>query len=444
VIEVGGQALDARSLTPSISRSHGFRFVHQQNSTFRDLSVAENLAIGHGFETGRGKTINWRRQLKVAATQLTRFGIDCDPAQPLSELSPARQCLVAIARALRDEGDDTPRVLVLDEPTASLPTAEADHLLEALRRYAAAGVAILYVSHRLDEVLFVADTISVLNDGHLRATFPRADTTRERLAEFIAGRLLAQVQTRRQAPLGQPILEVDHLRGGPLRDVSLTVHEGEIVGIAGLLGSGRSTLLRTLFGLRQPEGGRVLMAGKEVAFSSPGDAMAAGVAYIPEERLREAAFASLTVRDNLLIASTPHDRRKGLLSKRAEGARARTLMADYGVRAASPDAPLSSLSGGNQQKVMLARWLCRAPRLMLLDEPSQGVDVGARSEIAELIRESVQTGAAAIVVSSDADELEVLCDRIVFMANGRTSATIIGAESAETLEQMVGEVGTIG
>jgi ribose transport system ATP-binding protein len=300
------------------------------------------------------------------------------------------------------------------------------------------------VSHRLDEVLSVADTISVLYDGRLRGTFPIADMTRERLAELIAGRLLSQADLRRHAPGTKPILRVDHLRGGAVRDVSLTVHEGEIVGIAGLLGSGRSTLLRALFGLYQADAGQVVIDGKRVEFSSPRDAMAAGVAYVPEERLREAAFGSLTIRENLLAATVPQYRRKGRLSRRAEDERAKELMERYTVRAASLDAPLSSLSGGNQQKVMLARWLCRAPRLMLFDEPSQGVDVGARAEIAGLIRQAVQSGAGALVVSSDADELELLCDRIVFMARGRTSATMdTRAETADELEQMVGEIGGV-
>lgn len=418
-LEVGEARHDVSGLTPSVARELGFRFVHQQRTTFAEMSVADNLAIGHGFVTGAGGRVQWREQRTRAAATLDRFGIDADPSQALGSLTPARQTMVAVARALQDQQDASDGILVLDEPTASLPAGEVAVLLDALRRYAGQGQTILYVSHRLDEILTVADAATVLRDGVVRTTAPRADLTHDSLVELIVGRALeAAAPSPAARPHTSTILEARDLRAGAVRDASFALRAGEVLGLAGLLGSGRSTLLRALFGAVPLEGGELRLNDQKLSLNGPRDAMDAGIAYVPEDRTAEAAFADLSVADNLSMATLATYWRRGRLRHRAARSDARGLMGRYGIRAASERAPLGSLSGGNQQKVMLARWMRRGPRVLLLDEPTQGVDVGARAEIYGLVRRAADAGAGVIVVSSDAEELTLLCDRVLILRRG--------------------------
>jgi len=418
-LEVRGGRHDARDVTPSVARQLGFRFVHQQPTTFADMSVADNLAIGHGFVTGAGRRVQWREQRAHAAATLERFGIDAKPSQALGSLTPARQTMVAVARALQDQQDASDGILVLDEPTAALPAGEVHLLLDALRGYAGHGQTILYVSHRLDEVLAVADAATVLRDGAVKTTSPRAALTHDRLVELIVGRALeAAVATTAARPRDATILEVRNLRSAAVRDAGFVLREGEVLGVAGLLGSGRSTLLRALFGAVPLERGELRLAGQPLLLQGPRDAMAAGIAYVPEDRISEGAFGDLSVDENLSMATVGTYWRRGRLRHRDARGDARGLMRRYGIRAASERAPLASLSGGNQQKVMLARWMRRSPRVLLLDEPTQGVDVGARAEIYGLVRRAVDAGTGIILVSSDAEELALLCDRALILRRG--------------------------
>ena len=415
---------------PEEAREAGLRVVHQKSSVFPDLSVAENLALGAEFPRRRIGAINWRAQRRRASEVLERFGIDADPADPVQRLRPATRAMVAIARALQDLNDDRPGTLVLDEPTASLPPSEVHVVLEAMRRYAAAGHAVIFVSHRLDEVLSATDRLTVLKDGVEVAELSTADTDHDQLAELIAGRSLAGTRGSshvRRASDGGPGLSVQGLSGGGLKHASFTVERGEIVGVAGLLGSGRSSLLRLLFGVTQRTGGTVTLSGRPLSPRKPIEAMRAGVAYVPEDRTSESVFSELSLVENLSIAGQERYWRRGLLRKRREMRDSLTLIDAFGIKCESPSASIAQLSGGNQQKAILARWIRREPSLLLLDEPTHGVDVGAREDIYSLVRQAAGQGTCVLVVSSDAEELELLCDRLLVLRDGVTVDSI-GAE----------------
>jgi ribose transport system ATP-binding protein len=437
-IEVDGQAHDLDRWTPARARDARLRFVHQQPSTLPDLSVAENLAVGHGFATGPTRRIHWAAQRRRAADVLERFRVDALPDARLGTLGPARQKMVAIARALQDQDGERRGILVLDEPTAALPEREADLLLEALRGYAARGQTIVYVSHRLEEILRVASRASVLRDGRVAGTCDRHDLGHDRLVELIVGHMDAGIQrgkARRSA--GAPLLSLEGLAAGAARDATLSVRAGEIVGVAGLLGSGRSSLLRSVFGA-VPRSGVVRVGSTVVAPGDIGAAIAAGIALLPEDRAAEAAFMDLSVADNLSAACIARYWRGLRLRHRRERIEALRLIDEYAIKAPSSGAPLATLSGGNQQKVMLARWMRREPLVLLLDEPTQGVDVGARTEIHRLIRRAVDGGAGALVVSSDLEELAGLADRAVVLVEGRTTCELpTGEHSAHRLGRLV-------
>jgi len=424
-IELRGDRRVARSHTPGEARAGGLRFVHQQSSTFPDLTVAENLAIGRGFERGWGGRIRWAAVRRRTADVLERFGIDARPDTVVRDLGPATRVMLAIARALQDQADATEGILVLDEPTASLPKGEVDFLLASLRRCASLGQTVVYVTHRLEEVVEVADRATVLRDGVVVETLPRERIDHGELVALMVGREVTAAKSRRAASAPRPeeaprvVLAADRLgRGG----ASLALRAGEVVGLAGLLGSGRSGLLRALFGAAPGET-RVAIDGRPVLLRNPDDAKRAGLGYLPENRA-DSLFADLTIGENLSIASLKGLTRWGRISRPAERAGTAAAMRKFLVRGATSDAPASSLSGGNQQKVMLARWLHREPRALLLDEPTQGVDVGARAEIHQLIRRAVDAGAAALLVSSDVEELAALSDRALVVRDGAIVAEL--------------------
>lgn len=444
----------------------GVRVVHQSASTFPDLTVAENIGLGAGLPTRPGRSIRWSQARSTAADALARLGVAVDPASRLGDLGPAVQTLVAIARALADVDatgatTTTPRLVVLDEPTAALPEREVAALLGGLRRLVAAGHAVLLVTHRLDEVTRAADQATVLRDARRVASFPVGSRPPDEVVALItggAGNNTEGAASRRSAErssgppasvaaseagsLGRsgvesprasaPLLAVRGLRAGRLRDVSFSVGDGEIVGVAGLLGSGRSTLLEALFGVRRAAADHVILAGDVLALNAPGRAMAAGVALVPEQRERS-VFATSPVAENLSIADLDRFRqggRAGRVDRRAERTAASGDLDRYSVVAGSAHAPMTTLSGGNQQKVVLARWLRRDPRLLLLDEPTLGVDVGARAELHTLIRRTVAAGGRAVLcVSSDVEELCALADRILVLHDGRLVDEVAGDDA---------------
>jgi len=349
---------------------------------------------------------------------LERFQVDARPDQEMADLGPATQTMVTIARALQDQDGDRDGVLLLDEPTASLPAPEVTLLLDALRRYADAGQAIVYVTHRLEEVFSVADRATLLRDGRLAGDVEPRSLDHATLVELMTGRTVEQVERLRGRRGGRPVLAARRLSGRGLPALDLDLCEGEIVGLGGLIGSGRSTLLKALFGAVPLTSGTISIDGEPRRIDSPSDAMAAGLAYVPEDRQADAAFPELSVGENLSLTVVPAYWRRGALDRREERRDALGLLDSFLITAESDRAPLRSLSGGNQQKVVLARWLRRGPRVLLLDEPTQGVDVEARAEIYELIHRAVADGAAALIASSEFEELARICDRVIVLRRG--------------------------
>jgi len=421
-IDLKGERIELKDWTPDRARDLGLRFVHQDLGLFPRLSIADNLFVDHGYPTSFGGRVDRRKVRDATLEMLRSFGVRAMPDRPLGSLRPAEQTMVAIARALR--GDDA-SVLVLDEPTVSLPKHDVDLLFDALRAHVAAGQTIVLVSHRLDEVLSFTTDLTVLRDGEVVGCVCTADTRSEAVVELIAGRSLDRLYPEVPEPSDAEILlTVEGLHAGPLRGVDLTLRSGEILGIAGLLGSGRSELLRALFGDLRVRAGRITLDGVAVRFRGPADAVAAGVAYVSERREWDGIFSGESVTTNLGV-TTIDDNWSGVRMRTgAERRQAATLVADRGIVAPSIEASIGSLSGGNQQKVVLARWLRRSPRLLLLDEPTQGVDVMARADLYEWIRTATDAGAAAIVVSSDAEELTNLCDRVLVLVDGRSVAEV--------------------
>jgi ribose transport system ATP-binding protein len=415
-------------LTPAVSRGLGFRFVHQDVPVFLELSIAENLALGSKFELAAGGRIRWRRQYARAKRVLDDFGLDISPRAPASRLGAAARTLLSVCRALQDQADPGAAVLVLDEPTSALPRTEVAWLLSSLRRLADQGQTILWVSHRLDEVCRMADDITVLRDGVHLGTMPLGDRTVADLAELVVGHPVERV-TASSVRDGTPVLlAARRLSAGAAKDVDLDVRRGEIVGLAGITGSGRSSVLRGVYG-QLPRGGSVVVNDAEVRGGRIQAARAAGVRFLPEER-RLIGFADMSVAAN---ASAPDVGRywRGFLNRRAERRSAERLIEQLGVRARSADANLGSLSGGNQQKVLVGSALRAEPTVLLVDEPTQGVDVGARADIHVLIKNAIAERGCAVVVSSDLEELVDLCDRVLVLVGGRIVAELTGAEITE-------------
>lgn len=438
-VEIHGHRLEAADITSTEAHTSGIRVVHQDLGLFDQISIAENFAFDSGFPTRPGGRIGWRQLHQRVANLLEQYGVHARPQDMVGTLRPAQKTLVAIARALQDQATDD-FVLLLDEPTASLPRHESEMLLAALRERAALGQTIAFVSHRLQEVRDVADEITVYRDGRVAGTLA-GNAPEDDIVGLIAGPehvAGSRAKNARKRPdHGEAVLEIRGMSAGPLHELDLTVAAGEVVGVAGLLGSGRSTLLDVVFGVRAPSRGRVLVAGSELRPADIAGSMRQGVAHVPENRLRDAAFASMTVRENL-SAAVIGSFWSGWMRSGRERAATRELMGRFNVKASASDTRILALSGGNQQKVMLARWLRRSPQLLLLDEPTQGVDVVAREEIYRAIGEAADRGCAVLLASSDHEELATVSDRVVVLADGRAVTTLSGPEiTPEGLTQLV-------
>ncbi|WP_158220515.1 sugar ABC transporter ATP-binding protein [Kineosporia sp. A_224] len=427
-IEAAGHRLASEHWTPQVAAGT-LRFVHQDLALVDGLSIADNFGLARRYPRSRWGRIDGAGLARHVAAQLGRHGLDLDPQRPVASLRPTDRALVAIARALDGIGDDA-TTLVLDEPTASLPVDEVAHLFASIRTLRENGHSVVFVSHRLSEVAEIADDVTILRDGVVVGSGPIGQFPEERVVELIAGHPRATVAARSRPAAADDapvVLDVRGVSAGPLRGVDVRVRRGEVLGVAGLMGSGRSSLLRALFG-DLGDGVSARIDGHEVEIRTTGDAVAAGIALVPEDRARDGAYLDRPLWENLSAAVLSRYRRRGRLATPAERADAADAMRTFGVRAPSVDAPLGALSGGNQQKVVVARWLRAGPRVLLLDEPSQGVDAVARDEIHTLVRDAARAGAAVVVVSSDLDELEALSDRVIVLLAGRVARELSGPD----------------
>ena len=437
-IVIGEQIAGVSDWTPAAAHAAGLRFVHQQPAVFPELTIAENLALGAEFPRGVGGRIDWNALNRRTAELLEKYGIAATPKTPLGRLRAADRSRVAIMRALQDRDDADGGVLVLDEPTAALPDAEVEHLLEALRGYAAAGQTILYVSHRLDEVLSVADRITVLRDGRKVDTVEAKGLTEAKLIELIVGRPIERVFPGVNTDVqDDAAMVIRGLAGGPLHGVDLTLRKGEVLGIAGLLGSGRSELLRMLFGAYPIDAGSVTLDGKAYRPGTPDAAMKSGVAYVPEDRQIDGLLTGENVRHNLSAGQNGHYFKGLRWRHRQERDDAQRSISDFLIRLYSDLQPIETLSGGNQQKVIIARWLRRRPKVLLLDEPTQGVDVGARAEIYQLVRKATAAGTSVVLVVSEPEELAHGSDRVAVLRGGRITAIVEQPIDAHRLTELM-------
>jgi rhamnose transport system ATP-binding protein len=430
-IEIEGQPIERNS--PALARSLGVAVVYQQPSLFPDLTVAENIGL-RDEPPSPWRWVRWVDRRRRAAALLARVGADVSPDDVVRDLSMPQQQLVEIAAALAADV----KVLILDEPTASLGEREADNLIDVVHRMRAAGVGIVYISHRLSELPRVADRVTVLRDGAHVGTRDMAGIDRAELIRLMVGREVAAVFPPLPQQVGNIALEVRHVSclAGGVRDVSLFVRAGEIVGVAGLVGAGRTELARVLFGLTPADTGELVVDGQVVRLDTPSAAVAAGLAYVPEDRRRHGVILDLSVASNTSLAVLKSLATGGLIDFGAERALATEYVASLGVKTASIDAPVGTLSGGNQQKVAVARWLATQPRVIILDEPTQGVDVGAKSEIYKLIVGLAEQGLGVLMISSELPEVIGMSHRVVVMRGGTVAGEL--AADAVTSEAVMG------
>jgi ABC-type sugar transport system ATPase subunit len=422
---IDGQVLDANAKD---AIEAGVSLVHQELSLVPEMTVAENILLG-SFPTKAGFT-EYKSLRATARAALDEIGVSVDLDERVARLSVALRQFVEIARAVAR----SPRVLILDEPTATLTPTETDHLLAMLRRLAAGGMAIIYISHRIPEIFSVCTTVTVLRDGKWVLTSNIDDITPSEVVNQMVGRELAlDLESHRTASPGDVVLRAEHVRAPGVNDISLEVRAGEIVGLGGLVGAGRTELVRAIIGADPRNGGRVTLIrdGKTAALTSYQSSVRNGVAYVPEERRTDGLALTMTVSDNIRLPNRKQLAKAGFLLPRKVAQFAQDLVDKVGLRPPEIGREVGEYSGGNQQKVVLAKWLGRRPDFMVLDEPTRGVDVGAKAEIHRLVKEIADQGTAVLVVSSDLPELLELSDTIHVVRDGRITGTLNREEASE-------------
>jgi ABC-type sugar transport system ATPase subunit len=405
----------------------GIATVTQETTLVPDLSVAENIFLGpRKARTWRG--IDWRRTRVRAREVLDQLRLEVDPDLPVRRLRPDQQQMVEIARALSMEA----RVVILDEPTSSLPDDQVASLFAAVQRLRDQGVAIVFVSHRMNEVFDLVERITILRDGVVVESGPIGDYDRHRLIHLMIGRELEELSLKHTPPSSDPVLRVtDFHVPGRVHGVSLEVERGEIVGLAGLVGAGRSELFDGLFGLEPTATGRVEVDGVAADRRSPATAMRSALGYVPADRKRRGLVLDMSVRENLLMAATAQHARLRMPRRAAEQRTVAEAREHFRILADSDAAPVARLSGGNQQKVVLAKWLARRPKVLLLDEPTRGIDVGAKADVYKLLNAIKEDGVGILLSSSEVPELRLLCDRIIVMQRGRIVASLSREDASE-------------
>ena len=417
-IKIDGQAL--KLATPIDAAHAGITAIHQETVLFDDLSVAENIYIGHAPRTRWGM-IDWKTMNQNSATLLDRIGAGVKPTSLLRDLGIANKHLVAIARALSIDA----RVVIMDEPTAALSHKEIEELYQLVEQLKSDGKAILFISHKFDEIFRVADRYSVFRDGELAGQGLINDTNTSELVTLMVGRSVDSVFPPRTNKLGESILQVEgYSHPTEFDDISFTLNRGEILGFYGLVGAGRSEFMQSLFGITRPSSGRLLIDGVAITPKSPAGAIAHGLVYVPEDRGRQGAITALPIVDNIALPSLPATSNKGFVRMAKEYALAREYTRRLELKAAALDQNVAELSGGNQQKVVIAKWLATRPAVIILDEPTKGIDIGSKAAVHAFMRELASQGLAVIMVSSEIPEIIGMSDRIIVMREGRRVAEL--------------------
>jgi L-arabinose transport system ATP-binding protein len=428
--DAGQVILDGEPITfksPADARRNGIRVVSQEPEIMRDLNVAENIYAGN--LPRRGRLVDWARLMVNVETDIKRAGFQgqLDPSTLGRDLSPAQRQMVEILRALTGK----PRVIAFDEPTSSLSDHEAEQLFNLIRRLAASGVAIIYVSHRMREIFGVATRVIVLRDGRVVGQRFLSETDQVELVRMMVGRDLTSLFQHTPHDLGRAVLSLHNVTSADVENVSFNVRAGEVVVLAGLVGAGRTELARAIMGDLPVTSGEIFVDGEKMTPSTPRDAIRAGLCLAPEERKTQALLMKRSIRDNISLAIVGQLSRFHFVRRREERNVARRYAAELRVRTPSLENEVSTLSGGNQQKVVLARWLARRCKLLILDEPTRGVDVGAKADIYAIIDRLTADGAAVLAISSELPEVLGLADRVVVMQHGRVTGELMRAEASE-------------
>jgi rhamnose transport system ATP-binding protein len=413
--------------SPAAAQAEGIVMIYQEPALFPDLDVGENILLGQQPRHTIVPLIRRRAMYTQAEQLLNSLGAHLAVRAPIAQLSVAAQQLVEIAAALARNI----RVLIMDEPTASLTPQEVEDLFRVIRRLKERGVSILFVSHRLDEVFAIADRITVLRDGRLICTTATQETTKEAIIRNMVGRDLAAIFPRERSMIGDAVLACRGLsRRGAFCNVDLEIRQGEIIGLAGLIGAGRTAVAHAIFGIDPPDTGEILLDGKPVHIRSPRDAVAFGLALVPENRQRQGLILTQPVTHNITLTILRQIAAAGWIRRRREIELARSVAANLRLKARRLDEPVEYLSGGNQQKVVLAKWLVRHPRVLILDEPTRGIDVGAKAEVHRLMRELTTQGMGILMISSELPEILAMSDRIIVMREGQIVARFERSEAS--------------
>lgn len=423
-IDIHGESV--RFANPLDAQSAGIATIYQELLLFPDLTVAENIFMGHPPRNRLGG-VDWPTMRRKAVDLLKSLDIhDLEPTEVVGTLSIGNRQRVEIAKALSRNA----RLLIMDEPTAALTEADALRLFDIVRRLRERGVGVIYISHRLEEVFDLADRVTVLRDGSYVGTKPVSATDKDDLIGMMVGRTIDALFPKKKVAPGEVVLSVEGLNKPPLtKDVRLAVRSGEIVGLAGLVGSGRSELAQIIFGVTPAASGTIFVGGEEVSIKSPKDATSLGIAYVPEDRGLQGLIRPMTLRENVSLAILERLASFNLINRDDERTLAEDSIKQFGIRASGIEQVVNKLSGGNQQKAVLAKWLATKPRLLIMDEPTRGVDVGAKAEIHRLMGDLVEQGLAILMISSELPEIMGMSDRILVMREGRLVAEFVGAET---------------
>jgi rhamnose transport system ATP-binding protein len=422
---VSGEAVSFSG--PAASRAAGISIIYQEPTLFPDLTVAENIFMGRQ-PLGAGRRIDRTAMNKAAADVFARLGVVLDPDRLARGLSVADQQIVEIAKALSLNA----QVLVMDEPTAALTNVEVERLFEVMRTLRKQGAAVLFISHRLEEVFASCQRVTIMRDGRFVRTAPVEDLTIDTIIRSMVGRDLDSLFPKTATEAGPVVLEVDNLqRAGVFHDISFTVRSGEIVALAGLVGAGRSEVARAVFGIDRFDSGTVTVAGQQFTGGSPQAAMAAGVALVPEDRRQQGLVMDMAIDQNVALASLPRLSHGGLIRQASERALARTWAERLQLKFGRLGSPVSTLSGGNQQKVVLGKWLARGPKLLIIDEPTRGIDVGTKAEVHRILDGLVSEGMAVLMISSEMPEVLGMADRVIVLHEGRITAQLERADADE-------------